>query len=438
MKKLKEISIYKYLQFVIYLGTFLLMFVWNFITPLWNDDEFWIGMSPKDIWQNGIHDYFYQNSRFIGQLIARTLANLPQFFEALLESIAFILLIWLIVRLSTQREETPQTHFVKFLFVVLGIFLFTPGFSNVYLWRPGAGNYLWLMLIDLAYIYLFLRLRARTSELILLCIVGFIAGTTNENTVGGIIIITLMYWLCGRVDRPKILAIIFNIGGYLILLLGPGDHVRAKNTNPQFLKLSFFGKIETNITDVNNFVMNNLMWLIVVFIVLFSISLLVYQSFEFHRNAYDSLIWFIAAILTWYVLLLSPGSPSEPQSYFGGFILMLISCSKLIRWTSVKQGSFVNAIMLSLMLLLTFFTFISVSNGFVDSYRTDKAIAQRNSTIISAKKQGKKTCAVSPLSYYGKSKYSMFYWQFDISKDPSAWPNQAVAHHFGIEKVWLR
>lgn len=68
---------YHYLQYCCLVLVFLFMMYWNYITPLWNDDEEWTGASFSQIINSSVHDYLNQNGRFIGQVIARSLANLP-------------------------------------------------------------------------------------------------------------------------------------------------------------------------------------------------------------------------------------------------------------------------------------------------------------------------------------------------------------------------
>lgn len=425
-------KLYRYLQYGLAFLTFLFMTMWNYITPLWNDDEGWTRMSFKQIITSSGHDYLTSNGRFLGQIAAKSLANLPLPLEAILNAGIFSIVALLILKLSAgHRKQLFQL--LSYVFVLLSIFLLTPGFSQIYLWRPGSGNYLWLMVIDLLFFSMFLNKKSSVPFLILLTLLGFITGTTNENTVGGIVIVCLYYLIAKKVDKNRIWPLVSLLIGYVVLLKSPGDTLRAHADNPDFFRLSLFGKIAKNLVPLNHFVIDNLVWEIVIFIILFSFSLFINKN---KQVTWESLAWFIAGILTWYVLVISPGSPDEPQTYYGGFVLVLIANTKLFA-ASLNIDRSLNQLCTAILLALTFFTFINLSNGFIDAYRTDTAIAQREAEIIKQKNNGKSRIKVKPLSYYGKSKYAMFFWQFDITNDPQHWTNKVIEHRYNVKHVYL-
>lgn len=426
--------LYRYLRYCLIVLTFIFMTFWNYITPLWNDDEGWTRMSFILILKRGISDYFHSNGRILGQITARSLVNIPLPLEAMLNAGAFSIVAYLILKLAIRKNENDLSILLKYIFILLGIFLLTPCFSQVYLWRPGSGNYLWPMMIDLLFINAFITNKKGPLFLSLLIVLGFITGTTNENTVGGIVIICIYYLLSKKVAKIKIWPVISLLIGYAFLLLSPGDALRARTDNPNFLKLSIFGKIETNLVPVNDFIIDNLIYEVLIFVVLFSFGLFVKKN---KGNIIESLVWFVAGILVWYVLILSPGAPNEPQTYYGGFVLTLVANAKLF---SISRESDVTTkqVFTAILVALTFFAFVNVSNGFIDAWKTDKAIRQRNTEIIQKKNKGIKQIGVEPLSYYGKSKYAMFFWQFDLSNNPGAWQNKAVAHRYKVKEVYLK
>ena len=404
------------------------MTFWNYITPLWNDDEGWTRMSFSSIIKSCSYDYFHSNGRFLGQFVSKFLVNIPLPVEAILNAGVFCFVVYLILKLAVKKGEDELAVLLKYIFILLSIFLLTPCFSQIYLWRPGSGNYLWPMMIDLLFINAFLAGRRGPAFFGLLIILGFITGTTNENTVGGIVIVCAYYLLAKKVDKIKIWPVISLLIGYAVLLLSPGDALKAQESNPSFLKLSLFGKIENNLVPINNFIIDNLLYEILIFVILLSFSLFVKQNKE---NVIESLVWFVAGILVWYVLTLSPGTPNEPQTYYGGFVLIMVANVKLFT-VAYNSDTTTKQICTTILIAMTFFTFVNVSNGFIDAWKTDKAIEQRNAEIIRKKNKGVKQIAVEPLSYYGRSKYAMFFWQFDLSTNPKIWQNQAVAHRFNI------
>ena len=433
---MKNERTYSFLRYLVVVVIFLFMSFWNYITPLWNDDEGWTRMSFVAIVKSCAEDYMNSNGRFLGQFLAKLMVNIPLPLEAVLNATAFTIMTLLIFRIVSLSNvygiNNEFTKLLLYIFVLLNILLLTPGFSQVYLWRPGAGNYLWLIVVDLIFINLIINKNNSFIYLTITTIIGFLSGGANENTGGGVLIVVLCITIINEKRIKNIIPIIGFIVGYAILMLSPGDHLRARLTNPEFMKLSFWGKIMTNLPQINNFVVHNLVYEVILFFILFGFGIFSGKK----KLLLESLVWFIAGILVWYVLVLSPGSPDEPQTYFGGFILVVVANAKLFV-ISAKNDVIINQICTITLLVLAFFTFVNVSNGFIDAWRTDKAIARRNEEIISKKKKGINNIKVVPLDYYGKSKYAMFFWQFDISNDPNSWPNKSVAHHHKIKSIVL-
>ena len=106
---------------------------------------------------------------------------------------------------------------------------------SVVLWRSGAGNYL----VTIAYLDKFITLnKKRLLSLISLCGLGFLAGFGNQNTSGGVILITLLIllknWLVTKkLNKQQLLSVGFLLLGFSGLLLSLGDKKRAKMYDSQ-------------------------------------------------------------------------------------------------------------------------------------------------------------------------------------------------------------
>lgn len=183
---MKDEKIYSYLRYLVMAIAFAFMTFWNYITPLWNDDEGWTGMSFMSIIKSCSVDYMNSNGRFLGQFLAKLLVNIPLSLEAILNALAFVIMTVLMLRIVGINDmNNGLTKLLVYVFILLNIFLLTPGFSQVYLWRPGSGNYLWLMVIDLIFINLIINKNTSFLYLIVTTIFGFLSGGANENTGGG-------------------------------------------------------------------------------------------------------------------------------------------------------------------------------------------------------------------------------------------------------------
>ena len=186
---MKNERTYSFLRYLVVVVIFSFMSFWNYITPLWNDDEGWTRMSFAAIIKSCAEDYMNSNGRFLGQFFAKTMVNIPLPLEAVLNAIACTIMTLLIFRIASLSNvygvNNEFTKLLLYIFILLNIFLLTPGFSQVYLWRPGVGNYLWLMVVDLIFINLIINKNNSFLYLTITTIFGFLSGGANENTGGG-------------------------------------------------------------------------------------------------------------------------------------------------------------------------------------------------------------------------------------------------------------
>lgn len=427
LKKVKQYSMY-IIMFLILIG----MTIWNYTTPLWNDDEYATHMTLKSINQVGLSDYFLWNGRIIGQSIFRILVNIPLSIESFVNALLFVFFAILILLIAKPNKKDRNT--INFLFVSVILFGLISDFTQIYIWRAGAGNYLWTTALDLLLIYLiksnlvFSTKIRNVLYIVILSILGLIAGETNENTVGGIILIIIFYMFFKKLDFKKyVFPLLSTIIGYAILLLSPGEWKRAELTNPNFLKLNMFEKIHVNFQGFLPAVYKNEKYIIILFIILFILHLVFIKNYKL---LIESSYWFISGCLTLAVLLLSPGGAVEPRTYFGAFVLMTVATVKLFNISTINNKF--NIINIAIIILISIGTIYKVSLGIIDSYKTNSAINQRNAYILKEKKKGKKIIEVRPLTYYGNTKYSITFDHSELSTNPSSWVNGCTDHRFNV------
>ena len=267
-----------------------------------------------------------------------------------------------------------------------------------------------------------------------LSILGLIVGQTNENTVGGIIILYIFYIFFNKLSIKKyIYPLITTIIGYAFLIIAPGEWKRAEIQFPDFLKLSFFQKIQYNFKPFIVSLYHNEKYVIVLFLILFIVNLIFIRSY---KDILESVVWFISGLLVLSVLILSAGGPSEPRTHFGGFIL--ISVASVILFCSNNKNKLCSGINIFIIAILLIGTAYQLQRGVVDSYKTNVAINKRNNYIIEEIKKRKKEIIVPPLEYYGKTKYSILYDHTEITDNPTFWANQCTEHYFKFGSIILK
>lgn len=133
------------------------------------------------------------------------------------------------------------------------VFLFTPSFGSVFLWRAGVGNYLAMAVMELLFLLLIYHpVSNKVLNYILVIILGFIAGWGNENTSGAVILICILLLAKAYIQNHKIplvplLGTLSAISGFVFLLFSPGSQIRLKVSVSGYSQLSIFAKLRRGI-----------------------------------------------------------------------------------------------------------------------------------------------------------------------------------------------
>lgn len=417
---------------------FVFMMIWNYTTPLFNDDEGVSNLNFNHIINDGINDYFHWNGRFIGQTIFRLLVNVPLGLESVLNAFMFVLFTYLILLICKIKKN--ERNVFNYLFILILIIGFTSDFAQIYIWRAGSGNYLWTMVFDLILIFLiksdfsFNKNNYNIIYIVFLFILGFIVGETNENTVGGVLIMSVFYILFYKLKLRKYILPLFGIIlGYATLLLSPGEWERAHFTNSYFLNLNLFEKIKYNFHGLLKGLYNNEKYIVLIFIIFFVLNLLFVKN---KKKIIESIAWFVTSILMVLVLLISAGGALEPRTHFGTFVFMVIAT--LLLFNSDLNSNKIKIFNIFFVTFMGILTLFKLSEGLVDSYKTNVSINQRNLYIQKEKDRGRKIIYVHLLKYFGHTKYSITYDHSDFSKDSTYWVNNCTAIKFKVKQIRLK
>lgn len=108
----------------------LVMAVWNYLTPQYADDLYYVHNSLLNIFKQGYHDYFYWNGRIVGQTLMRLLNFSGQFTVAIINSFAFVLLTVLVLKLGFR---TVKSNVFQMIAVTILLFVYTCVWSNSFM-----------------------------------------------------------------------------------------------------------------------------------------------------------------------------------------------------------------------------------------------------------------------------------------------------------------
>ncbi|ETO40003.1 hypothetical protein B808_1112 [Fructilactobacillus florum 8D] len=449
---LKKNYIYIFIFFI-----FLFMAYWSTITPLWTDD--WrsivngVGLNFSQIINTQIIAYNNWSGRVFGEGISRLLVTLPRPIFGILNSLVFILLSILMLRLSKNKLQSTKESFISYFFIIISLFLLTPTFGQVFLWTSGSGNYLWTLTANLVFVWLFINIDKvkiinKTILYILMIPLAIVSGWSNENTGGGVILLLIGMYLLNyfykrnfTINIKKCLLIVIYIFSYLALILAPGNEKRAKVLDKDFINKNFINRIEIRIPQINVFISQYLIWIILVFIALACLNIFIFKNKEIVMY---SLVWFISSFAMIYAMALSPElTDNQDRVFFNGFVFLIIATISLI--PKNIDSPIIKSIMAFSIISLSIITLISLSTGFIDSKQTNNSISRRYQYIKNEiQKNGKnKTVKVDPLDYPGYTKYSVTFgntWDLQkySNKGVYTYPNSEYEQMFGANKIILK
>ncbi|MBK5719501.1 hypothetical protein JGH11_01315 [Dysgonomonas sp. Marseille-P4677] len=389
----------KLLWVFIALSCFLLVLLLNVLTPLISDDFAYLFIygddarisTIGDIVQSQINHYYMWGGRSIVHFIAQVLLLLPSCITDVLNSLIYVIYTFLIYYHIRGRGENSISLFVL---INLSIWFMQPVFGDTILWITGAANYLWgtffILLFLLPYrLYEGKELNPfrQISFSVLLFIFGIIAGWTNENTAGAMILIVILFFLCYRSSRWYVpiwgvLGLIGAVVGYAVMILAPGNFERA-GSSPMSLYLMGYRLFNCTLTFF--YYCGPLIMTSFVVYVLYS---------RFYREDRSgqlklSMIYSIAAIAAVYAMLLAP---TFPRRALFGVITYLIIGAGILFYNLDFRNSFLRQMRLGIIVLGLFsfiFTYYLAAKE-INRYRN--IVKQREVQIEEAKVSGKKEC----------------------------------------------
>ncbi len=255
--------------FIILAVIFCFILLLNLMKPLSSDDYF-----NAFVWSegNGLNSFLAENVKRISELddIIRSLKayyfswggrlvgqGLMTFFVwqgkeifNIFNTFVFILLIMEIYWLSHEAHIGIGFNNSYIVWIFFSLWAFNICFNDSFLWLAGACDYLWTLVLLLAFLvpyvkkYFDNRLLTGPQKKLAAGIffLGVLAGNSRETVIGWIIII-LSWWLfkCYKQNNLQVWEVTGLIGlciGYALLILAPGNFSRLtlqQNTDSVFL-----------------------------------------------------------------------------------------------------------------------------------------------------------------------------------------------------------
>lgn len=424
--------------FVIFGILFILLLLLNCLTPMVADDYqycFIFNRTEKvgslfDIIKSQFYHYFEWGGRTVAHLLVQFFLLLGKPIFNVFNTIITIIYVWLIGKLSFYNSSKNFGYLLAFFMA----WFFMPAYGSVFLWLTGACNYLWCAVIMFSLILIYFRNTVELKKMpgylsILIALWGIAAGWCNENTSAMTVYVCIALTIyCRfkwkRVELWQITGIFGEIAGYFIMILAPGNYIRASAYDGG----NIIFRLHKSWMQANA-VMFDAEGRYAAIFILFIISfvLIIFMKIDLDRKIVGS-IWFSAAFVGNYAMILSPKYP--PRASFGVrtmFFVSIIYCLNIIlsRMKTDYQRYF-HLIVISVISLYFLNSYAEALYDIGGTWFKDKA---RIETVHEEKEKGNLVIEVPGMS--PKTEYNVF-------KTIADWPDYDVARYYGVEKIIVK
>ncbi|MBR7001526.1 MAG: hypothetical protein IKI11_02530 [Neisseriaceae bacterium] len=210
---------------------FIMLFIVVYQQPIMISDDFYyhqlgLGLNAH------IQQYLNWGGRFISDYIVSFILYFQSpFFQAALISLALVLMIFLISLLPSvwHKEKYNPFYFVA----ILGLYWITaPVLGQQIFWVTGTGNYLFLNLIFVAYLYFLAKYIQQGKNFIALLIFSFLSGLSHETIAPVVLVISFVaaiYSSKKHKNHQVWWSFLLVLFGTIILIASPGNFSRIHN-----------------------------------------------------------------------------------------------------------------------------------------------------------------------------------------------------------------
>lgn len=422
------------------------MLVLNYWTPLIYDD-YRYRLETKGfatIFADEYHQWLTWTGRSVAHVMLRFLLRFNKIVFDVVSAGAFTYLLYIVSKIAQgTRKLTAGPMFALFVWTFTLLWTFSPDFAQVYFWMAGTANYSLVMVIMISYIYIYHQSVMKSEKsgrewikAVFVLVVGILAGWCNENTSGGVLLITLGYiaiakFIQGKHIKPWMISgVVGNILGLAVMVSAPGNAIRAAYF-PHRNNLSLIWKIIDGMSTMFPSIQaNGRFFLAIAFLLL---GAAVWQN-GLRIQEMISALFLIGGIATIVVLLIAPAGLYWSRSYFGGvfFIIVSIVTSTVGILDRESSGAkFGIAAIASYVGILTVCLFFS---GVADIYQNHVSYAHQLNALIKQRDAGKKNVVVPELTYTAKTHYAMTD-KNDMSANPKSYRNKQTAHYWNVKTV---
>lgn len=416
---------------------FLIMLVCNLLTDMFTDDFHYMHSfvdwetritSVAQIFPSMYHHAFDMNGRLVAHFLVQLFLLLPGIVFDVVNSLVFLLQVYLIYRLANHRRERSL---MLFCVAFAGVWLFELAFGQVNFWLTGSCNYLWCAVVCLLFLLpyadkLFHNRDLRGAwKIALYLILSFVAGGYSENASPAVIF-TAFFLACYakfvmgyRLKLYHYAALAVAFLGFLCLALVPASSSKMEEFSPW--------KVVVAVGRSGN--MFYKMWPVVMgFTVLFIVGCFKKLPKEILAGAF-----ILAAGAVFAECIMIIGDYNVERRAFFTLVLLLTACCLLMRELVFLRECKIALVCLSACMMLASFYYISL--GLCDIGITHRDVLKNRAYIAKCKAAGQMEIVLPEVKT--RTRYNALEGLQYLRTNPSYWLNKCMARYYGVDKITM-
>ena len=304
---------------------FLLLFIVVYQQPIMISDDFYyhqLGLSLN----NHIQQYLNWGGRFISDYIVSFILYFQSpILQSIFISAALVLMIFIISLLPSvwNKSSYNPLYFVGLLCLY---WITAPVLGQQVFWVTGTGNYLFLNLIFVSYLYFLAKYIQQGRAFIPLLFFSFLSGLSHETIAPVILVIAFVaaVYSSKKQNNHKLWwSFLLVLLGTIILIASPGNYGRIQNENEwaNWRNATAIEKITRFFTLLLPKALKAMLslWLLSILLILLRIK------FTERKDIVLSILFLLAGFGSILVMMFSPQLPERALS--ASAIFILISCA---------------------------------------------------------------------------------------------------------------
>ncbi len=424
MREGKSVDRFKYILYIIIAAFAVYIFWLNIISPFLTGDDLIFQLkipadgvigterihSLSDLIESQINFYKNYHYRVINHTVLQFILLLPPIVFDILNTCVFFLLPWVILKIN--KDQTPLQYLIKYVVILLFIWVFHFSLGWCYFPATGALNYTWMLIPQLWYIALILEYREGALHRWSLIWLALANSMANENVCVSLFLLTI--WILWETRHRKdstlyICLFIMAIGG-LFMLSSPSIGKRLATQGHRDAGL---------VQHVLEYGRRVIYYFIRYSPILLLLLIGGRQRIKIHSK---EILLFAVIMIATGVMIIVP--LFEPRSAVFGFFVLLMLVVSLINKINVRP--------ITIALLVVISSYLCVARA--PAFLSLKAKHDLNHNILNSNKGADK---VSLHKYCDVTSHDYILCH-EISEDVNYFDNKTVAAFYNIDEVTLK